>query len=107
MLNLKAPGRIELFAYCTLLIGALGDWTTTTLGLARGFVEGNSIASSLMNAELWIPVDLLVVGICILIPYVINRLIQSKAANLFYAFPLLAGVLKIGVSLWNLNLILR
>ena len=106
MFNARDPGRIELLAYATLIIGALGDWITTTIGLTAGLVEGNNIASTLMNAGLWIPADLLVVAVCILIPFIVNRLVKTRAANIFYAFPLLAGLLKVGVSLWNMNLIL-
>lgn len=106
MFNTSNPGRIELLAYTTLIIGALGDWITTTIGLTMGLAEGNNIASTLMTAGLWIPTDLLVVAVCILIPFIVNRLVKTRAANLFYAFPLLAGILKVGVSLWNVNLIL-
>lgn len=106
MFNTRNPGRIELLAYTTLIIGALGDWITTTIGLTNGLVEGNQIASTLMRAGLWIPADLLVVAVCILIPFIVNRLVKTRAANIFYAFPLLAGILKVGVSIWNMNLLL-
>lgn len=106
MFNARYPGRIELLAYTTIIIGALGDWLTTTIGLTNGLAEGNSIASNLMTAGLWIPADLLIVAVCILVPFIVNRLVQTRAANLFYAFPFLAGILKVGVSIWNVNLIL-
>jgi hypothetical protein len=98
--------KIEPVAYLLLIVGALGDWVSTRLGVSMGLVEGNQVAASLMSNNQWIMTDFLMVALCILVPYVLNRMVKTRAANYFIGFPLVAGVVKIGVSLWNLNLIL-
>lgn len=98
--------NIEPVAYLLLIVGALGDWVSTRFGISLGLIEGNSVAASLMNSGQWITTDFLVVAVCILVPYVLNRMVKTRVAGYFIGFPLVAGVLKIGVSLWNLNLIL-
>lgn len=45
-------------------------------------------------------------AIIIIEPYAVNRITRSSAARLLLAFPMLAGILQIGVSLWNINLII-
>ena len=98
--------NIEPVAYLLLIVGALGDWVSTRFGISLGLIEGNSVAASLMNSGQWMMTDFLVVAVCILVPYVLNRMVKTRVAGYFIGFPLVAGVLKIGVSLWNLNLIL-
>ena len=98
--------KIEPVAYILLIVGALGDWVSTRFGVSLGLVEGNTVAASLMSSGQWIWTDLLVVAVCIMVPYVLNRLVKTRLASYFIGFPLLAGVIKIGVSIWNLNLIL-
>jgi len=98
--------KIEPLAYLLLIVGALGDWVSTRFGVSLGLVEGNTVAASLMNSGQWMMTDFLVVAVCILVPYVLNRMVKTRVAGYFIGFPLVAGVIKIGVSLWNLNLIL-
>ena len=98
--------KIEPVAYILLIVGALGDWVSTRFGVAIGLVEGNTVAASLMSNNQWIMTDFLVVAICILVPYIVNRMVKARVASYFIGFPLVAGLVKIGVSLWNLNLIL-
>ena len=98
--------KIEPVAYLLLIVGALGDWVSTRFGVSMGLVEGNTVAASLMSNNQWIMTDFLVVAVCILVPYVLNRMVKTRVASYFIGFPLVAGVVKIGVSLWNLNLIL-
>jgi len=99
--------KIEPVAYLLLIVGALGDWVSTSFGVSLGLVEGNTVAASLMNRGQWMMTDFLVVAICILVPYVLNRMVKTRVAGYFIGFPLVAGVVKIGVSLWNLNIILN
>lgn len=98
--------KIEPVAYFLLIIGALGDWVSTRFGVSLGLVEGNLMAASLMSSGRWIWTDFLVVAFCIMVPYVLNRVVKTRAVGYFIGFPLVAGIIKIGVSLWNLNLIL-
>jgi len=99
--------KIETVAYLLLIVGALGDWVSTRFGVSLGLVEGNTVAASLMNSGQWMMTDFLVVAVCILVPYVLNRMVKTRVAGYFIGFPLVAGVVKIGVSLWNLNIILN
>jgi hypothetical protein len=98
--------KIEPVAYLLLIVGALGDWVSTRFGVSLGLVEGNMVAASLMSSGRWMMIDFLVVAACILVPYILNRMVKTRVAGYFIGFPLVAGVIKIGVSLWNLNLIL-
>ncbi len=98
--------NIEPVAYLLLIVGALGDWVSTRFGVSLGLVEGNTVAASLMSSGRWMMTDFLVVAVCILVPYVLNRMVKTRVAEYFIGFPLVAGIVKIGVSLWNLNLIL-
>lgn len=98
--------KIEPVAYFFLIVGALGDWVSTRFGVSLGLVEGNMVAASLMSNGQWIWADFLVVAVCIIVPYILNRVVKTKLASYFIGFPLVAGIIKIGVSLWNLNLIL-
>ena len=99
--------KIETVAYFLLIVGALGDWASTRFGVSLGLVEGNMVAASLMSSGQWILTDFLVVVVCILVPFILNRVVKTRLASYFIGFPLAAGIIKIGVSLWNLNLILR
>ena len=98
--------KIEPVAYFILIIGALGDWVSTRFGVSLGLVEGNLLAASLMSNGQWILTDFLVVAVCIMVPYVLNRVVKTRVAGYFIGFPLVAGIIKIGASLWNINLIL-
>lgn len=98
--------KIEPVAYLLLIVGTLGDWASTRFGVSLGLVEGNTVAASLMSSSKWMMTDFLVVAVCILVPYILNRIVRTRVAGYFVGFPLVAGVIKIGVSLWNLNLII-
>ena len=106
MFRAQLSSRFETAAYLLLLLGALGDWASTTAGLSMGLLEGNTLAASLMMDGLWIPADLVMVGICIAVPYLANRLVKSTATKVLYLFPLMAGLFKVAVSLWNISLIM-
>ncbi|TRO53886.1 hypothetical protein E2P71_05460 [Candidatus Bathyarchaeota archaeon] len=106
MFRTHLGGRFEIAAYLLLLLGALGDWVSTAKGLSAGLVEGNMLAASLMEASLWIQTDLIMVGVCILVPYLANRLVGGRSAKILYMFPLVAGFFKVAVSLWNINLLM-
>lgn len=93
-------------AFFTLTMGALGDWLSTKIGLFLGFNEGNQIAASLMNNGTWLQVDLVLVILCFTIPFLVSRFSDEKAPQSLYWFPFVAGLLKLGVSIWNLSIIL-
>jgi len=99
-------GKFEAAAYIFLVLGAMGDWVTTMIGLRNGLTEGNALAAALIGSGQWALVNALLVASLIIIPYTVNRVTRSGATKFLIAFPMLAGILKIAVSLWNLNLIL-
>ena len=105
MFRLQVPSRFEAAAYLLMVLGAAGDWVSTGLGLRSGLAEGNALATTLMGSGQWISVDLTLVAVLVIIPYVVNRAVKNRAARALWAFPLLAGLLKVAVCLWNLNLI--
>lgn len=98
-------GRFEAAAYIFLVLGAVGDWASTMTGLGKGLIEGNALAAALMGTGQWAPVNALLVALIIVVPYTVNRVTSCKEARLLMAFPMLAGIMKMGVSLWNLSLI--
>ncbi len=98
--------RIEPVAYLLLALGAIGDWVSTKIGLAMGLVEGNAIARGFMASGSWIQVDLIMVLVCIVVPVLVSRMIDSEAGKFLLGFPLIAGLVKMGVVVWNLSLIL-
>ena len=107
MIYLFEPGtRIAPFAYLLLMVGAVGDWISTRMGLAIGLVEGNSVASGFMSTGSWIQVDLAMILVCLVVPLLVTRFIDSKAGKFLLGFPLCAGLMKIGVVAWNLSLIM-
>lgn len=106
MFRVQVPGRFEAAAYLLLALGAAGDWVSTGIGLRGGLAEGNALAAALMGSGQWVSVDLTLVATLVIVPYVVNRAIKNKAARALWAFPLLAGLLKVAVCLWNLNLII-
>ena len=106
LFRVQVPGRFEAAAYLLLVLGAAGDWVSTSIGLRGGLAEGNALAAALMGSGQWVSVDLTLVAILVVVPYVVNRAIKNKAARALWVFPVLAGLLKVAVCLWNLNLII-
>lgn len=98
--------RVAPVAFLVLICGSVGDWVSTRFGLSIGLIEGNPIALELMASGSWIQVDMVMVLICILIPLIVSRFIDSRKGKLLLGFPLVAGLMKIGVAAWNLSLIL-
>jgi len=88
------------------MTGAVGDWASTKMGQSIGLIEGNPVARSLMNSGSWIQTDFLLVLLCIAVPFIVNRRFKSTASKSLLCFPLLAGLAKIAVVAWNLNLII-
>jgi hypothetical protein len=89
-----------------LVLGAVGDWISTRIGLAVGLMEGNTVAQGFMSTGSWIQVDMVLIFVCILIPVLVTRFINSKIGKMMLGFPICAGVMKIGVVVWNLSLIM-
>jgi len=105
LFRVQVPSRFEAAAYLLLVLGAAGDWVSTGIGLRGGLAEGNALAAALMGSGQWVSVDLTLVATLVVVPYVVNRAIKNKAARALWVFPVLAGLLKVAVCLWNINLI--
>lgn len=106
MLLAQLNERFGTVACLLLILGVLSDWISTTMGLNAGLSESNLFASSLMEMGLWIPADLILAFFCILVPYACNRYVKNGDNRALYAFPLLAGLVRLVASLWNLSLLL-
>ena len=107
MIHLFEPGaRIAPLAYLLLMVGSVGDWVSSRIGLAIGLIEGNPMARGFMATGSWIQVDLAMILVCLVVPLLVTRFIDSKAGKFLLGFPMCAGVMKIGVVAWNLSLIL-
>jgi hypothetical protein len=102
---LRPSDNIQKIALFTLFFGAIGDWVSTKLGIAFGHIEGNSIAAYLMNKGAWIQVDSMIICICFAIPFLLNHFLDREVPKKLFLFPLIAGILKLGVSIWNLSII--
>ncbi len=96
---------IQNTALFTLIIGAFGDWVSTKLGLSVGLIEGNHLAAYLMSKSMWMQVDSVLILACFSIPFLVNHFSKEKAPRSLFWFPLIAGILKLGVSLWNISVI--
>lgn len=103
---LRPENSLQNKAFYALLIGALGDWFSTRLGLSIGLVEGNHIAQTLMSTGTWIQTDFIMVLICFTVPLLVNRITDEQMPKQLFWLPLFAGLLKMGVSVWNLTLII-
>jgi hypothetical protein len=88
-----------------LIIGALGDWISTKLGLSIGFMEGNHLAAYFMSRNMWMQVDSILILVCFSMPFLVSHFSKEEAPRSLFWFPLIAGILKLGVSLWNISVI--
>ena len=64
------------------------------------------MAAFFMSQNKWIEVDATLIFICFAVPFFVNRFTDEKAPKNLFLFPLVAGLLKLGVTLWNISLIL-
>jgi len=97
---------LQKSAFLTLFIGALGDWISTKIGLSLGLTEGNRLAAFLMSRGAWIQFDIILISICFLVPFLMSNFTEKKASRSLFLFPLIAGLLKLLVSIWNMSIIL-
>lgn len=100
--------KLELFSYCILTIGAIGDHISTFLGLTRPHIyETNPVTVKLMTKGLWFPLNLIIVALGILIPYLSIRFTRSRAFYALLAYPIIHGLLRFGACLHNFSLIIK
>ena len=102
----KPASVLQRYAFLTIFIGALGDWISTKIGLSLGLTEGNRLAAFLMSKGAWIQSDFMIISICFLVPFLVYNLTEKRAPKSLFLFPLMAGLLKLLVSVWNISIIL-
>ena len=98
---------LELASYLMLIIGTLGDHISTVVALTRPYIyETNPLTVKLMEAGLWLPVDLVLIALGIGIPYLIIRSTDNEAFRALLAYPLIHGLVRFGACIWNFSLVL-
>ncbi len=106
MLSQTPVSRFEIGAYLLLVAGVVGDHFSTGLALTRqNIYETNPIALNLMNAGLWLPIDVALILMSVAASYVILRVLKKPIANYILVYPALAGVIRLIVTVWNLSLL--
>jgi hypothetical protein len=99
--------NLEVFAYIMLVAGALGDHLSTFLALARPYVyEANPIVLKLMEKGLWFPVDIVLIALGIIVPYLLIRVTKTPVFKGLLAYPLVHGLIRIAVSFWNIGVLI-
>jgi hypothetical protein len=99
--------RVEAFAYAIMIMGVIGDHISTSIGLSRGSLqESNPIALSLMNNNTWIQADAILIIVSILCVYALQRVLKSPSSRIILLFPIICGLVRLGVALWNTSLLL-
>ena len=82
-----------------LLSGFFIDQATTRIGLTfENVYEKNTTTVALLNNNIWLPVDLTLTLLLMIIPVKINEIYQEKTVYLFYIFPKLVSCYVYRVS---------
>lgn len=107
MLTKEFGSKFEIGAYLTLVMGVLGDQISTRVGLARPQIsEFNPITSSMIARGLWVPMDVALVAVCVLIPFIMNRMMKHTLVKTLCLYPLIAGLIRLGACVWNFFLLI-
>ncbi len=107
MLARTLPGKYEVAAYFTLVLGVLGDHVSTGVALAKQNVkEANPMALSLIQRGLWNWADLALILVSIFATYLILRAVRNPFSRVMLLFPAMAGVVRLVVTFWNLTLLI-
>lgn len=99
--------RVETFAYAIMILGILGDHISTSIGLSRTSIqESNPIALMLMNNNIWIQTDIILIIISILGAFTFQRVVKSPSSRIILLLPIICGLVRLGVTFWNISLLL-
>jgi hypothetical protein len=98
---------VELLPYCILTIGTLGDYISTHIGLTfENLRETNPITSQLVTNGMWLPVNLVIVMLGIVVPFLIFRFSKDENYRCILTFPIVYGILRLSACIWNISLII-
>jgi hypothetical protein len=98
-------GVLEVFACLLLVIGVLGDHLSTMMVLSKpSTYEANPIVASLMEEGLWLPLDAVMMAAGLVIPQLLMRI--ERRFRILFLYPLIHGLLRLSMALWNLHLFL-
>ena len=99
--------RVEAFAYAIMILGVVGDHISTSVALSRDYIkESNPIALSMMKNGLWIQTDIILIVVSILAAFTLQRVIKNPSSRMILIIPLICGLVRIGVTFWNVSLLL-
>jgi hypothetical protein len=97
----------EPLAYVLLIVGTMGDHLSTMIALTRPYIyETNAFTVQLIANGLWLPFDISLMIIGIVLPYLLIRRIGHPSLRGLLAYPLVLGVIRLGACIWNVSLIL-
>jgi hypothetical protein len=98
--------ELEAPSYILAVMGVLLDHFTTHLGLSMGLSEANLYAAALINAGLWLIVDMVLIAGILSITYLIIHYTKERYRWLMLIFPLVLGFCRFAAAVFNLNIIL-
>ena len=97
---------MELLSYCILILGTLGDYISTHIGLTHeNLWERNPITSQLLANRMWLPVNLVIIMFGIAIPFLIIRF-SNEDYRYILSFPIVTGITRLFACIWNYSLII-
>jgi hypothetical protein len=98
---------LEVLSYLMLIVGTLGDHVSTVFALTKPYIyETNPVTVQLMENGLWLPVDIVLIFLGIVIPYVLIHFTEKEYFKALLAFPLVHGLIRFGACLWNFSLVI-
>lgn len=99
--------RVEAFAYAIMILGVVGDHISTSVGLSRDYIrESNPMALGLMGNGIWIHTDIILMVVSILAVFTLTRVIKNPSSRMILIIPVICGLVRLGVTFWNLSIIL-
>ena len=97
---------VEPLSYCILILGTLGDYISTHIGLAYpNLRETNPITVQHIANGMWLPVNLVIVMLSIAVPFLIIRFTKEDYRCML-SFPIVHGIVRLSACIWNISLII-
>ena len=64
-----------------MVTGVLGDQVSTAIGLSKNNFEASPSAAGLMVRGIWMSFDLTLIAVCILVSFIVMRLVKHPWVN--------------------------